>query len=911
VPTCYDAITDLVVRTKPTTAAPASAGLAMTDPMFGSRILRVTDGSTRPGAPGRSYGSPSGSHQNVWSVGAKYFYVVSTDGTVIPFTFDAATLKASRIQASTTGDGGITLKLWGEPQFSFVSDSIIYGIYSGSGTNLRTLSSYNFTTGTYTSILDLDTIVSGLSGTYVGGLSSSAGSVERLAVFFGGMSQDQHYYVVVLDRANPASRRVLNTMASTVDGAATNIVLNFHLHHAFMDKSGRYVMLYPTIADRQAPRSAAASYLWDLTTNQFAAMTALPMGHDAIGYGYYANQDCCISSTWDAAQWQLRSLAAPQTSRDIISPVLMPKEIYLADHQSWTNAQPSAMVPFISGNYRYGTNTTAWRPWDEEILAIQTDLAPGVGATVWRFAHHRSNVANDNDPTTTYFWYEPRPIVSQDGRWALFTSNWDKTLGTDSAGQVGGLFRQDAFIVELKAPGAVSTAPLQISTTSIPPGTVGSPYSATLQSTGGSGTTTWSMIGGALPAGVTFGANGVISGTPSSVGTFTISVRATDANSASNTATAVVTLVVTASAFTASIPPAPAGRIGLPYRFAGASTTGAVGVVTWTVASGALPVGIGLDVATGVIAGTPTTSGSFTAVVQAKDSFDPVRVASAPVTISIAPLPITIATVSLPDASVRQTYRSVLVASGGTGQTVWTLASGSLPNGLALSSAGVITGSPTSVGMSTFTVQASDAGWAGNVASQSLTIAVRAREILLYASDAVKIAGTWSLVADATAAGGTRLWNPNLGAAKLATPLATPVNYFDITFEAEAGVAYHFWLRGKADNDFWGNDSVMIQFSGSVDANGNPMYRIGTTSGGGVNLEDCSGCGESGWGWQDNGWGVNVFGPNIYFAQAGPQTLRVQVKEDGFSIDQIVLSGGKYLTSAPGALKNDTTILIR
>jgi hypothetical protein len=201
--------------------------------------------------------------------------------------------------------------------------------------------------------------------------------------------------------------------------------------------------------------------------------------------------------------------------------------------------------------------------------------------------------------------------------------------------------------------------------------------------------------------------------------------------------------------------------------------------------------------------------------------------------------------------------------------------------------------------------------WTGNTATRALAIAVGAREILLYASDVTNVAGAWSLVADATAAGGTRLANPDKGAAKLLTPLASPVNYFEMTFQAEAGVAYHFWLRGRAQNDFWGNDSVFIQFSGSVDAAGAPIYRIGTTGGGAVNLEDCSGCGESGWGWQDNGWGVNVFGPNIYFAQSGPQTLRVQVREDGFSIDQIVLSADKYLSAAPGALKNDATMLAR
>jgi len=104
---------------------------------------------------------------------------------------------------------------------------------------------------------------------------------------------------------------------------------------------------------------------------------------------------------------------------------------------------------------------------------------------------------------------------------------------------------------------------------------------------------------------------------------------------------------------------------------------------------------------------------------------------------------------------------------------------------------------------------------------------------------------------------------------------------------------------------------VMVQFSGSLDTTGSAKYRIGTISAYDVNLEDCSGCGESGWGWQDNGYGLNVMGPNVTFAQSGAQTIRVQIKEDGFSIDQIVLSAGTYLTTSPGALKNDTTILNR
>jgi len=169
--------------------------------------------------------------------------------------------------------------------------------------------------------------------------------------------------------------------------------------------------------------------------------------------------------------------------------------------------------------------------------------------------------------------------------------------------------------------------------------------------------------------------------------------------------------------------------------------------------------------------------------------------------------------------------------------------------------------------------------------------------------------GNWSVVADGTAAGGSRIWNPDAGAPKLSTAIANPPDYFEMIFNAQAGVDYRLWLRSKAQNDFWGNDSVFIQFSDSVNSSGSPVFRIGTTDSTTMNLEDCSGCGIQGWGWQDNGWGIGVLGPLIRFQSTGTHTLRVQVREDGLSIDQIVLSSQTFLNTAPGSLKNDTTIL--
>jgi Bacterial Ig domain/Right handed beta helix region len=184
-----------------------------------------------------------------------------------------------------------------------------------------------------------------------------------------------------------------------------------------------------------------------------------------------------------------------------------------------------------------------------------------------------------------------------------------------------------------------------------------------------------------------------------------------------------------------------------------------------------------------------------------------------------------------------------------------------------------------------------------------------ADEIVLYAAEAPVVAGNWAVTADATAAGGFRLQNPNAGAAKLEAPLATPAHYFELTFDAEAGKPYRLWVRGKALNSDWANDSLFAQFDGSVDASGAAVHRIGTTSATWVGLEECSGCGLAGWGWQDNGWGAGVLGPPIYFAASGRQRIRIQVREDGLGLDQIVLSAARYLTAAPGPSKNDTTIL--
>jgi hypothetical protein len=178
-------------------------------------------------------------------------------------------------------------------------------------------------------------------------------------------------------------------------------------------------------------------------------------------------------------------------------------------------------------------------------------------------------------------------------------------------------------------------------------------------------------------------------------------------------------------------------------------------------------------------------------------------------------------------------------------------------------------------------------------------------DIVLRASEATLRAGAWTVVADPTAAGGSALRNPDAGAAKLAAPLANPTSYFELTFDAAAATPYHLWIRGKADKNSWANDSVYVQFAD--DLGPTATFGRGTTSAATVSIEDCTNCGVAGWGWQDQAYGA--LAPNLVFDRAGQHTIRVQVREDGLTIDQIVLSPSTYLSTAPGALKNDNTIV--
>jgi prepilin-type N-terminal cleavage/methylation domain-containing protein len=162
----------------------------------------------------------------------------------------------------------------------------------------------------------------------------------------------------------------------------------------------------------------------------------------------------------------------------------------------------------------------------------------------------------------------------------------------------------------------------------------------------------------------------------------------------------------------------PAWTVGQPYPGPTLTGTGGLGTFQWSMSG--VP-GLSIDQNSGFVSGTPTTAGSFTATVVLNDSFgDPQVQQTFPVTINPRP---TVTTASLPNGNKNVAYSQTLAATGGTGVLTWSVSAGTLPPGLNLNtSTGVISGTPTTIITSSFTVTVTDA--AGATGSKALSITI-------------------------------------------------------------------------------------------------------------------------------------------------------------------------------------------
>ncbi|WP_236585435.1 putative Ig domain-containing protein [Dyella sp. EPa41] len=268
----------------------------------------------------------------------------------------------------------------------------------------------------------------------------------------------------------------------------------------------------------------------------------------------------------------------------------------------------------------------------------------------------------------------------------------------------------------------VNAPTIAVSPATLPAGTGGAAYSQTLSASGGQGGYTYSLAAGALPPGIALSSGGVVSGTPTTVGSYNFTVKATDGFGF--TGSQAYTFTVGAPAITFSPAALPAGTGGAAYSQT-LSASGGHGGYTYSLSAGALPPGIALS-SGGAVSGTPTTAGSYSFTVTATDGFG--YTGSQAYTVNVNAPTISFSPATLPAGIGGVAYTQTLSASGGHGGYTYSLVSGALPPGIALSSAGPISGTPTTAGSFNFTVKVTD-GF-GFIATQAYTIAVNAPTIV-------------------------------------------------------------------------------------------------------------------------------------------------------------------------------------
>lgn len=258
---------------------------------------------------------------------------------------------------------------------------------------------------------------------------------------------------------------------------------------------------------------------------------------------------------------------------------------------------------------------------------------------------------------------------------------------------------QQSITVTTSLPG------LSITSAAVPQAQVGSQFSYQLSATGGKPPYMWSVTGGALPGGLSLAAaTGMISGTPTASGSFSFTITTTDAQPAS--ASKILSMTVAFPSLSITTAALPQAQVGSPLSYQLAATGGKPPYM-WAVTGGALPSGLSLAAATGMISGTPTASGTFSFTVTATDAQP--ATASKTLSTTVSPPPLAIAAVPALQGLMGSSLSYQLTANGGTPPYTWSVSSGALPAGLILNaSSGSISGVPTVAGVFTFVVSVRD-----------------------------------------------------------------------------------------------------------------------------------------------------------------------------------------------------------
>jgi hypothetical protein len=422
-PATYNATTSTDVIPYPSTPPiPGPAGSTVTEPEFHVQVLRVTDGGTLGMRfPDWDFVTPGAAMQNTFSVDSRLFYVIGEGMHILVFRFDPAQMRSTFTGLDLSRQFG-----WGDTSFSTVNPHIAYGFAAGMKGRIDR---YDFSSRKERTVLNPSSCLTHSGGFRGLDLSVSAGDSRILGVF--GPQEDEDPYLVVWDAKQGC--RWYDTKTGEIGGnwgpkgLATSSE-RFGIHQARISLNGEYAVI----------AGGGARHVWDIDTLQVESCAKEDScdGHFAIGYNKFVNAPG-VRDDMDVVIRPLANLTAPV---EVIRTFPGPTEWDADNHWSWNNDDPADTNPVCGSTYLVTNPSTpgaplmANRAWDNEIICFATTGQQ----TVWRFAHTYSTAHNG-------FFSTPRGNVSQDGRFYMFSSDWEDDLGKDRSGH----FRTDVFIVPL------------------------------------------------------------------------------------------------------------------------------------------------------------------------------------------------------------------------------------------------------------------------------------------------------------------------------------------------------------------------------------------------------------------------------------------------------------------------------
>jgi hypothetical protein len=402
-----------------------AAGSIISDPTFGSRIVRVTDDRSDPKQAGRPVYTPSSAEQNSWNKDSTMFYVTTSGGSFLLYNFDPATLAPRPAKNPNLGWGG-------EPQFSFRQVNILYGMSHRE----PVFEQYDTSSGKVAEINDPSKCVK--LGARDSGHSVTVSADDNRFMTTLGPLQDENYLVYIFDRTQGC--RWYNPQTGEIGGqwgpkGTISVPDRFLVHNARMAKSGKFV--YVT---RGGGGSVGHRWVvWEIDTMNVSVCSKECSGHHVMGYSHIVGSSG-MTHPMDTVSRPLNHL---ENANPIINGLEPAKGNWYDSHFSWNNVDANDSAPVCFSTYEPtnpdtpGAAPLVAGPWENEIDCAATD---GKASKVWRFAHTYSTARNG-------FWSTPRGNVSQDGRFFMFTSDWEDQLGKLPNGDK---YRTDVFIVELK-----------------------------------------------------------------------------------------------------------------------------------------------------------------------------------------------------------------------------------------------------------------------------------------------------------------------------------------------------------------------------------------------------------------------------------------------------------------------------